>query len=156
ARVELGRLLSAPDRQTNPGTLAVERLDLGREAYHRYLVAAEQQLGGQERPVGSSHDQYVVNCHLAFPPGPGFLLAGRCRMPGFWASLAHQKRGEPGAEVRVTQAPPELGLDQAVGDPLVVVVKAARHRREPGRLERHERRRGHPEQPRSMSDDRLR
>src|SRR5204863_5214469 len=104
ARVELDRLLSASDRQTDKGTLAVERLDLGREAHHRDLVAAEQELRRQERAVGRSHNQYVVGRHLAIPPGPGFLLAGRCRMPRFWASLLRQDRGEPGPEVRAAQA----------------------------------------------------
>src|SRR5262249_55841909 len=149
------RVLSAPDRQTNPGTLAVERFDLGREAHHRYLVATEQELGRQQRSVGSSHDQYVVSRHLAIPPGPDFLLAGRCRMPGFSASFVRQNRGEPRAKVRIAQADPELGLDQAVRDPLIVAVKAARHRRELGLLERHERRRVYPEKLGGMSEDRL-
>src|SRR6516164_8749185 len=63
----------------------------------------------------------------------------------FWASLLSQDRRQSGAIIRIAQCNPELGLDQVVRDALVVVVKAARHRRQPGGLERHERRRLHPE-----------
>jgi hypothetical protein len=54
ARVELDWLLAATDRQAHPGAFGVERLDLGREADHRDLVTAKQQLRGQQRPVGSA------------------------------------------------------------------------------------------------------
>src|SRR5438552_8892 len=76
-------------------------------------------------------------------------------MPRFWASLLHQDRGEPGAEVRVAQSNAELAFDQAVRDSLVIVVKAARHRRHPRLFEWHQRRRFDPEEPGGVSDDRL-
>src|SRR5262249_49629897 len=77
-------------------------------------------------------------------------------MLGFWASLVSPDRRQPGAEVGVAQGDPEFGLDQAVRDPLVIVVEAARHRRKPSGFERHDRRRLYPEELGSMSDDRRR
>ena len=65
SRVELDRLPSASDRQPYSGAVVVERLHLGREAHHRYLVAAEQQLCCQEGAVGSAHGQDVVSRHTA-------------------------------------------------------------------------------------------
>src|SRR6516165_10736148 len=82
------------------------------------------------------------------------ILAGRCRMVGFWASLLRQDSGEPRAIIRVAQSDPELDLDQAVRDALVVVVKAARHRRQPGGLEHHERWLLDPEKLGGVSNDR--
>src|SRR6516162_1703268 len=90
----------------------------------------------------------------SFSLGRVYLLR-RCRMLRFWASLLSQDRRQSGAIIRIAQCNPELGLDQVVRYALVVVVKAACHRREPGGLERHERRRLHPEKFGGIGDDRL-
>src|ERR1700730_15736890 len=81
------------------------------------------------------------------------LLIGRCRMPSLWASLVGEDGSQAAPVVRILQGHTELALDQPVRYPLVVVVEAARHRREPGGFERHERRRPHAEQRRGMSDN---
>src|SRR5690242_10842303 len=83
------------------------------------------------------------------------LLVGRCRMQSLWASLVREDCGQTGMVVRVLQSHAELALDQPVGHPLVVVIKPARHRRERGGFEWHERRRRYAEQRRGVSDDSL-
>src|SRR6516162_6236035 len=77
------------------------------------------------------------------------ILAGRCRMVGFWASLLRQDSGEPRAIIRVAQSDPraitrvaqgapELVLVRAVGAAFFVVKKAAPQRGQPGGLEHQE------------------
>ena len=61
----------------------------------------------------------------------------------------------PVAVVRIAQRDAELAFDQRVRDALVVVIEAARHRRQLGCLERHQRRRRQAEQAGGMGDDRL-
>ena len=60
AQVEHDRILAAPDRQAHAEALSVDQLGLGRQADQMDLVAAEQQLGGEQRPVGRAHEQNVV------------------------------------------------------------------------------------------------
>ena len=69
ARVELDRILAAPDRQADAEALRVDQVGLGRKAYEMELMAAEQELGGQKRPVGRAHDQDVV-CRRHSAPAP--------------------------------------------------------------------------------------
>src|SRR5271156_4696752 len=76
-------------------------------------------------------------------------------MPSLWASLLAKDRGQTGTKVRVTQSHTELALDQPVRHPFVVVVEAARHRRELGGFECDEGRRQRAEQRRGGGDDRL-
>src|ERR1700722_14166717 len=83
------------------------------------------------------------------------LLIRRCRMPSLWASLVGEDGSQAAPVVRILQGHTEFALDQPVRYPLVVVVEAARHRREPGGFERHKRRRRHAEQRRGMSDNGL-
>ena len=66
-RPQLDRLLAAAHRQPDDRALAVERLDFGRKADHRDLMVAEQQLGGEQRPVGRPHDQHIVSGHGVSP-----------------------------------------------------------------------------------------
>ncbi len=66
-RLQLDRVFAAAHRQPDDRALAVERFDFGRQADHRDLVAAEQQLGGEQRPVGRPHDQHVVSGHGVSP-----------------------------------------------------------------------------------------
>jgi hypothetical protein len=84
ARVELDRLAAAAHRQPHPRPVAVERLDLGREANQRDPVAAEQKLGRQQRTVRCAHHQDVVGAHLAVLPKTSYLSPDHagCRLVG--------------------------------------------------------------------------
>ena len=89
ARVEIDRGRAAADRHPHMRAVAVERLDLVRQANHRDLVAAEQQLDRQQRAVGGPHHQHVVGRHRIPPsrsPRPG-----RCRTPALSASLSRRR-----------------------------------------------------------------
>jgi hypothetical protein len=64
ARVEIDRGRAAAHRHPHMRAVAVERLDLVRQADHRDLVAAKEQLDRQQRAVGGPHHQYVIGHRL--------------------------------------------------------------------------------------------
>ena len=68
ARVDLDRGGAALDRDAHAGALGVERFHLGRQAHQFHPVAAEQQLGCEQRPVGRTHDQHIVCGHVGSSP----------------------------------------------------------------------------------------
>src|SRR5207244_4703336 len=98
------------------GALAVERLDLGREADHRDLMPAKEQLCRQQRAVGGPQDQDVVCGHLA---SSRTVLAQRAA-PYRRSAARRKDSSQPGAVIGIAQTDAELLLDQPVGDPLVV------------------------------------
>ena len=69
ARVDLDRVFPALDRHAHAEALRVDQVRLHGQTHQLHLMAAEQQLGGQQRPVGRAHDQDVVSRrHREFPP----------------------------------------------------------------------------------------
>src|SRR5262249_49091909 len=71
ARVDLDGIFAAFDRQAHPEALGVDQVRLRGKAHQLHLMTAEQQLGGQPRPVGRAHDQDVVSRRHSEPPPRG-------------------------------------------------------------------------------------
>src|SRR5262249_56240962 len=57
------------DRQAHAEALGIDQVGLRWQADEVHPMAAEQELGRQQRPVGRAHDQDVVSCwHSEAPP----------------------------------------------------------------------------------------
>ena len=111
ARVDLDRVLAALDRHAHAKALGIDQVGLGGQAHQLNLVPAEQQLGGQQRPVGRAHDQDVVSRRHS-EPAPvasgrraGAPAAGRPSRPGNAMRAAAMQSGRPCMH----------GLDEAPG-----------------------------------------
>src|SRR5262249_54944648 len=67
----LDGVLAAFDRQAHAEALGIDQVRLRGKANQLHLMTAEQQLGGQQRPVGRAHDQDVVSRRHSEPPPRG-------------------------------------------------------------------------------------
>ncbi len=75
-RVELDQVLAAPDRQPHPDAVLVDRIGFGGQADQLDAVAAEQELGSQQRSVGRAQKQDVVSARHDVLPRVDWLGGG--------------------------------------------------------------------------------
>src|SRR5262249_14418578 len=63
ARIDLDLVLAPLHGHAHAKTFRVDEVGLRRQADQLYTMAAEQQLGGEERSIGSAHNQDIVGGH---------------------------------------------------------------------------------------------